>query len=125
MISPSGKKVSTINRKHLPLPNVLNGCHEEKYIANMWGDHHETLLNCVKSDEFNENIIDSLSSDSNIKNVFTQPCQVKDALQSAKLGKACGHDSLAAEHLIFADGNICVVWVFTRGVYEIIYCTFD
>ena len=37
------KKVSKINRKHLPLPNVLNACHGEKDIANMWGDHYETL----------------------------------------------------------------------------------
>ena len=50
-ISHFGKNVSTINRKHLPLPNVRNGCHGEKDIANMWGDHYETLLNCVKSDE--------------------------------------------------------------------------
>ena len=27
----------------------------------------------------------------------------KEALPSAKLGKACGHDGLAAEHFIFAD----------------------
>ena len=87
---------------------MLNGCHGEKYIAIIWGDHYETLLNCVKSDECNEKIIDFLSSDNNIKNVFIQPCQVKEALKSAKLGKACGHDGLAAEHLIFADGSICV-----------------
>ena len=74
----------------------------------MWGDHYETLLNCVKSDECKDKIIDFISSDSNIKNVFIQPCQVKDALQSTKLGKACGHDGLAAEHFIFADGSICV-----------------
>ena len=55
------KKVSKINRKHLPLSNVLNACH-----ANMWGDHYETLLNCVKSDECKEKIIDFLSSDINI-----------------------------------------------------------
>ena len=78
------------------------------YIANMWGDHYETLLNCVKSDECKEKIIDFLSSDNNIKNVAIQPCQVKEALKSAKLGKACGHDGLAAEHFIFADGSICV-----------------
>ena len=101
----------------------------------MWGDHYETLFNCVKSDECKEKIIDFLSSDSNIKNVFIQPCQVK-ALQSAKLCNDFGHDGLAAEHFIFADGSICVLpiyvvfehvvaWVFTRGVYEIIYCTSD
>ena len=64
------------------------------------GDHYETLLNCVKSDECKGEIIDFLSSDSNIKNIFIQPCQVKEAVKSAKLGKACGHDGLAAEHLI-------------------------
>ena len=102
------KNVSKINRKHLPLPNVLNGCHGEKDIVNMWGDHYETLLNCVKSDECKGTIIDFLSPDNNIKNVVIQPCQVKEALKSAKLGKACGHDGLAAEHFIFADGSICV-----------------
>ena len=102
------KKVSKINGKHLPLPNVVNGCHGEKDIGNMWGDHYETLLNCVKSDQCIEKIIDFLSSHSNIKIVFIQPCQVKDALQSAKRGKACGHDGLAAEHFIFPDGSICV-----------------
>ena len=102
------KNVSKINRKHLPLPNVLNGCHGEKDIVNMWGDHYETLLNCVKSDECKGKIIDFLSPDNNIKNVVIQPCQVKEALKSAKLGKACGHDGLAAEHFIFADGSICV-----------------
>ena len=102
------KNVSKINRKHLPLPNVLNGCHGEKDIANMWGDHYETLLNCVKSDECKGKIIDFLSPDNNIKNVVIQPCQVKEAMKSAKLGKACGHDGLAAEHFIFADGSICV-----------------
>ena len=74
----------------------------------MWGDHYETLLNCVKSDECKGKIIDFLSPDNNIKNVVIQPCQVKEALKSAKLGKACGHDGLAAEHFIFADGSICV-----------------
>ena len=59
------KKVSNINRKHLPLPNFLNGCHGEKDIANMWGDHYETLLNCVKPDECKEKIIDFLSSGCN------------------------------------------------------------
>ena len=102
------KNVSKINRKHLPLPNVLNGCHGEKDIVNMWGDHYETLLNCVKSDECKGKIIDFLSPENNIKNVVIQPCQVKEALKSAKLGKACGHDGLAAEHFIFADGSICV-----------------
>ena len=53
-------------------------------------------------------IIDFLSSDNNIKNVVIQPCQVKEALKSAKLGKACVHAGLAAEHFIFADGSICV-----------------
>ena len=89
MISPSGKKVSTINRKHLPLPNVLNVYYGEKDIANMWGDHYETLLTCAKSDECKEKMIDFLSSDSNITNVFIQPCHVKEALKSAKLGQAC------------------------------------
>ena len=70
--------------------------------------YYETLLNCVKSDEYKDKIIDSLSSDNNIKNVVIQPCQVKEALKSAKLGKACGYDGLAAEHFIFADGSICV-----------------
>ena len=50
------------------------------------------------------NSIEFLSSDNNIKNVFIQPGQVKEALKSAKLGHACGHDGLAAEHFIFADG---------------------
>ena len=54
----------------------------------MWGDHYEMLLNCVKSGECKEKIIDFLSSDNNIKNVVIQPCQVKEALKSAKLGKA-------------------------------------
>ena len=76
----------------------------------MWGDHYETLLNCVKSDECKGNIIDFLSSDNNIKNVFIQACQIKEALKSAKLGQACGQDALAAEHFIFADQlnfNLC------------------
>ena len=47
------KKVSQINRKHLPLPNVLNECHGEKDIANMWGEHYETLLNGDTSDKGN------------------------------------------------------------------------
>ena len=64
------KKVSKINRKHLPLLNDLNGCHEENEIANMWGDHYETLLNCVKSDECKGKTIDFLSTDGTIKSVF-------------------------------------------------------
>ena len=66
------------------------------------------LLNCVKSDECKANIIDFLRSGSNITNVCIQPRQVKEALASAKCGKACGHDGLASEHFIFADGSICV-----------------
>ena len=53
------KNVSKINRKHLPLPNVHNGCQGEKDIANMWGDHYETLLNSVKSDECKEKVLTS------------------------------------------------------------------
>ena len=72
----------------------------------MWGHNYETLLNCVKSDECKGKIIDFLSPDNNIKNFGIQPCQVKEALKSAKLGTACGHGGLAAEHFIFADGSI-------------------
>ena len=89
------EKVSNINRKHLPLPNVLNGCNGEKYIANMWGDHYETLLNCVKLDECKGEIIDFLSPDNTIKNVVIQPSQVEEALKAAKLGQACGHMPLS------------------------------
>ena len=58
-------------------------------------------------------------------------------LISSKLFKVCGHDGLAADHFVIADGSInlyisifvafelVVAWIFTRGVYEIIYCTFD
>ena len=65
------------------------------------------FLNCVKSDGGKGEIIDFLSPDNNIKNAVIQPCQVKESLKSAKLGKACGHDGLAAEHFIFADGSMC------------------
>ena len=108
MTSPFWKKVSKINRKHLPLPNVLNGCHGEKDIANMWGDHYETVLNGFKSDECKGKVIDFIGADGNINNAVTQPCQVNEALKSTKLGKACGHDGLVAEHFIFAAGSICV-----------------
>ena len=67
------KKLSKINRKLLPLTNVLNGCHGEKDIANLFcWDHCETLSNCVKSDKCYAEIIDFLSSGKNIKiYVFT------------------------------------------------------
>ena len=49
----------------------------ETDIANKWGDHYETLLNGVKSDECTGKFIDFLSSANNRNNVFTQPCHVK------------------------------------------------
>ena len=52
------KKVSKINSNQLPLPSVVKGCHWENNIANMWGDHYKPLLNCVKSDDCKQKIMD-------------------------------------------------------------------
>ena len=45
----------------------------------MWGNHYETLLNCIKLDEYKGKSIDFLRADNHITKVCIQPCQVKEA----------------------------------------------
>ena len=73
----------------------------------MWKNHYESLLNCVKSCDLNNEV----------SNKFTKITEfswkvlvasIANSFKHLKSGKASGVDGLAAEHFLYADDYVNV-----------------
>ena len=71
----------------------------------MWNGHYSQLLNCVKGDTHKSDVLDATNLISGECDMFNHN-DVKSAVASLSVNKACGIDSLSAEHLLYASPEI-------------------
>ena len=98
-----GKYVSKQNNGSLKLADTVGEATGHIAIASMWNDHYSQLLNCVKSDTHKSAVLDAIVSGE--CDMFNHN-DVKSAVASLSVNKACGMDSLSAEHLLYISPEI-------------------
>ena len=96
------KHVSKQNNGSLKLADTVGGATGHVDIASMWNDHYSQLFNCVKGDTHKSDVLDAINLVSGGCDMFNQN-DVKSAIASLCVNKACGMDSLSAEHLLYAS----------------------
>ena len=70
----------------------------------MWNGHYSQLFNCVKSDTHKSDVLDAINLISGECDMFNHN-DVKSAIASLSVNKACGMDSLSADHLLWV-----IIW---------------
>ena len=75
----------------------------------MWKNQFRDLLNCVTTDTHKSATMNALSDICNENYMDITPDMVSIAIGRLKCGKACGSDSLFAEHYIHADSRLAVL----------------
>ena len=86
------------------LPDYVGGASGHVAIASMWNDHYSQLFNCVKGDTHKSDVLDAINLISGECDMFYHN-DVKSAVASLSVNKACGMDSLSAEHLLYAASS--------------------
>ena len=69
-------------------------------IAELWRQHYCELFNCIRSDTFETEDVDSS------ENIFVSPDEVYHAILKLENNKACGADHITAEHLKYASCRV-------------------
>ena len=99
------KHVSKQNNGSLKLADTVGGATGHVDIASMWNDHYSQLFNCVKGDTHKSDVLDAINLVSGDCDMFNQN-DVKSAIASLCVNKACGMDSLSAKHLLYPSTEI-------------------
>ena len=71
----------------------------------MWQTHYKQLLNSVETSSSKKIVQSELHSIGDLSVIFCL-ADIFNAPKTAKTGKACGVDEIAAEHFIYADAII-------------------
>ena len=92
------KDVSSTYSRNVPLATTVNGASGPSAI--MWKNQFKDFLNnyCVTTDTHNSATMNALSGICNENYMDITPDMVSIAIGRLKCGKACGSDSLFAEH---------------------------
>ena len=98
-------KHSKQNNGSLKLADTVGGATGHVAIASMWNGHYSQLFNCVKGDRHKSDVLDAINLISGECDMFNHN-DVKSAVASLSVNKACGMDSLSAEHLLYASLEI-------------------
>ena len=99
------KHVSKHNNGSLKLADTVGGVTGHVAIASMWNGHYFQLFNCVKGDRHKSDVLDAINLISGECDMFNHN-DVKSAVASLSVNKACGMDSLSADHLLYASPEI-------------------
>ena len=70
-----------------------------------WNDHYSQLFNCVKGDTHTSDVLGAINLVSSDCDMFNQN-DVQSLIASLYVNKACGMDSLSAEHLLYGSPEI-------------------
>ena len=89
------------------MPQTVDGCTGSANIASMWKQHFEILFNCLtyskdKPDPVKYFGASMSEGDTNKFKVLTVD-DIQEAVSVLKRNKACGDDSVYAEHIIHAS----------------------
>ena len=87
----------------------MSGASDPSAICNMWKKQLNNLLNCVTTDTHKRATMNALSAICNYNYMDITPDMVSVAICRLKCGKACGNDSLFAEHYIHAHSRLAVL----------------
>ena len=89
-----------------PSPTVGGACGADA-VCHMWQKHYQGLLNSSSDNTEKDFVLQSLS---NLQDQFEiqrfTASDIKDAMKHLQKGKVPGPDSIASEHLLFADERI-------------------
>ena len=89
------KEIRKLSPNNVPLPTSIDGATGKKEVTDLWKDHFEKLLNCIRGES-------SSKLDVEIKfdpSLVIQTGEVEDAINKLIAGKSCGLDGIYAEHL--------------------------
>jgi len=100
------KSLSGNNRT--PLASTVGTASGQKAIAEMWRSHYEQLLNSTPPIDDYENLAREINVCTRLESPIS-PREVSKAIDSLKLGKACGLDSLQSEHFKYAADKLSVL----------------
>ena len=94
------KEVRVINNCKISLPCTVDGTSGTDNIAELWRQHYSTLFNCVQSELYKVDDIDSNES------MVIMSHEVYQAINKMSDNKASGEDHISAEHLKYASMEI-------------------
>ena len=89
------KAIKKISPNNISLPTSIENATGKREIVNLWKDHFESLLNCIRGEDSNELVYDCEFD----PNLVIRPGEIEDAINRLEGGKQCGLDWLYAEHL--------------------------
>ena len=99
------KHVSKQNNGSLKLADTVCGATGHVLMAFMWNDHLSRLFNCVACDTQKSDVLDAINIVSGECDMFNHN-DVMSAVASLCVNKACGMESLSAEHLSCASPEV-------------------
>ena len=95
------KEIKTLNNVKTSLPSNIDGVCGSEEIAQLWQKQYYELFNGVKS---NPVVVDNVTFNND---VIVTPAEVHEAVWKLGDNKACGHDTITAEHMKWASKKLC------------------
>ena len=95
------KQIKRMNNCKTSLPTNIDGVSGPENISQLWRKHYHDLFNCVKSNSFT---VDNINSN---EDVAVSTHEIYEAIMTLKDNKACGMDNISAEHLKHASRKLC------------------
>ena len=104
------RKIRSHKAKNL-LPLHIDGTSSAPKIAEMWRNYYNDILNSNSSYTFSNNNIrfEKIIDLSYMSDFMSTPCNVQSLLWKLSLNRAAGSDEISAEHLIYADPQVCTL----------------
>jgi hypothetical protein len=90
-----------------PSAATIDGVSGNEAVCEMWQEHYYKLLNSTKDYSKKNDVLCSLRNlqSSDTVNRITAT-EIEEAIKMLRKGKACGHDGISSEHLIYCNNKI-------------------
>ena len=93
------REIKKLSPNNIPLPINIDDAVGKKEVVELWRNHFEQLLNCVKSKDTKY-----LNYECNFDGkIIINPAEVEDAINDLAGGKSCGLDGIYSEHLKYSS----------------------
>ena len=93
------REIKKVSRNDIPLPISIDDATGKKEVVDLWKNHFEQLLNCLKGKDIN-----GLSYECKLDpNMIINPGAIDDAINDLEVGKSCGLDGIYSEHLKYSS----------------------
>ena len=81
----------------------------EANIADQWRSHYNDILNCVKNDQYKNEVVSSFRDISAHDSISVSVSEVSSVIKTLKKGKSSGPDGLSSEAFIYASPRLHVL----------------